>query len=132
MKKDQLAPDKLAQYELIDRDQRAAERRIADLRDRLRHDHHEVQIARVRKFEILGRRMLNSDRPWEAIKERLVEDERPLTWDEAIDAASCIWKVAMNLDPLPDVKRSVNLADDLKVVNDLIGLAEWPEEKFSP
>lgn len=131
MKKDELnSADKLFAYEQLDRAQRKAEQKIAALREEVRLSQEEAALARQRKARLLGRTIANKERPNEAITERVKDDDWSITWDEAINAASCVWKIAMNLDPIGDVRRAVKLTRVLKVVNDRVGLAEWGDEKF--
>lgn len=71
-------------------------------------------------------------RPWQLVRDRARDEGRPLTWDEAYQACAILEQIAMKLEPIEDLKRMVALANELKCVNNLVGLAEWPEEKFNP
>jgi hypothetical protein len=70
-------------------------------------------------------------RPWKLVKATILELNRPITWREALESAVMSANISQSVQPMVDLKRSVSLAKELKVVNDLIGLSEWAEDRYA-
>jgi hypothetical protein len=49
----------------------------------------------------------------------------------ALESAVMSANISQSHQPMVDLSRSVTLAKELKVVNDLIGLSEWAEDRYA-
>lgn len=100
----------------------------------------EIERLTLRRLEFLQevrkiqgeRGPSKSTRPWELIKERVIEEGRPLTLVEAYLSVCVLDQFAMKIVWEGDLRRSIGGSDDLKIVNDLVGLSEWPDKMFRP
>jgi hypothetical protein len=69
-------------------------------------------------------------RPWQLVRDRLKLINKTLSWQDTYLACAILEQVAMKFTPEEDMRRMVSLAKELKAVNNRVGLAEWPDEKF--
>lgn len=113
----------------------AYERMIKTHREEVAKNLEAIQHATLEIARLRGEEVSTNQRAWIWVKNKLKMSGRPMTKEEFYDTCASIRQFAMQLDPKKaraDMDRMLAKAKALKEVNGLVGLAEWPDDKFLP